>query len=417
LEHSGRGVYEHQDEEGGLEVKKGVLWIIVGLLLVLAFGGVAEASDEAISAWVDQNKDAILKDWLDLVVIPGKSRQEGQRLEWLKKKFTEIGLADYTVDEVGNIYATVKGDPGRETVLVEAHMDTVFDNDTPLKADVRDDGWLYCPGSGDDTPGVIGVIWLRKGMEALGIRSPYNITFLITVQEEVGLKGMKYYLENAKQKPDMVVSVDGGIGSIAVGARGIDWYKVYAKGPGGHTNRSLGLPSAVKSLALAITEAYKFQVEQDPAIYFNMGVIGGGTTENAVAEEAWVTLDMRSQSAEALKKLEDNVFPAMEKAITDSGCTFVKELIMDISAGQVPGVEKHRLVLATQDAWSALGYRDIKLNYSASINGNVSMAMGIPTIGIGMSTSENAHSLNERSRVDSINIGEKHLLMLFERLK
>jgi acetylornithine deacetylase/succinyl-diaminopimelate desuccinylase-like protein len=389
----------------------------LGLLIVFVAGNGAVASDETISAWVDQNKDAILKDWLDLLVIPGKSRQEAQRLEWLKKKFTEIGLADYTVDEIGNIYATVKGDPGKETVLIEAHMDTVFDNDTPLKADIRDDGWLYCPGSGDDTPGVIGVIWLKKGMDALGIKSPYNITFLITVQEEIGLMGMKHYLANVQQKPDMVVSVDGGIGSIAVGARGIDWYKVYAKGPGGHTNRSLGLPSAVKSLALAITEAYKFQVEQDPAIYLNLGVIGGGTTENAVAEEAWVTLDMRSQSAEALKTLGDNVFPAMEKAITDSGCTFEKELIMNISAGQVPGVEKHKLVLATQDAWSALGYKDIKLNYSASINGNVAMAMGIPTIGIGMTTSENAHSLQERSKVDTINIGEKHLLMLFERLK
>ena len=397
-------------------MKKMCLALFFSMLLLMLPVGAALASDEAIAEYVEKNKEAMLQDWLEVVAIPGKSRQEQQRGEWVKKKFIEAGLEDVTMDDIGNVIGYMKGNPGKETVVVNGHMDSVFDNDTPLKPEIKD-GWLYCPGSGDDIPAVVGLIWLKKGLDALGITPTVNLIFLASVQEEVGLRGMKHYLANVEKKPDMVVAVDGSVGNVTAGALGINWYKVYANTPAGHTMRSTGKPSAAKSLALAITEAYKFQVEQEPKVLLNLGVLGGGTTENAICEEAWVTLDMRSQSAEALKKLEDDVFVAMEKAIVDSGAAFRKELIMDISAGQLPDAEKHKVVQTALDTVKALGFNDVKVSFSGATDGNAAIAAGIPTVSIGMTKSENGHSVQERSNVDSFYLGMRQLMMYVERLK
>jgi len=394
-----------------------VLVVILLVLLVLTTTGTAFASDEAIAAWVDKNKEAFLQDWLSLVVIPGKSREERQRGEWIQKKFVEIGLENVTMDSIGNVIGTMKGNPGKETVVIDAHMDTVFANDTPLNPEIKD-GWLHCPGSGDDTPSVIGLIWLKKGLDALNITPAVNLVFLAAVQEEIGLKGTKHYLANLEKKPDMFIAVDGGsIGSVTAGALGINWYKAFAKTAAGHTMRSLGKPSAVKSLALAITEAYKFQVERDPMVYLNLGVIGGGTTENAIAEEAWVTLDIRSQNAEALSKVENEIFAAMEKAVTESGGEFRKELLMDISAGLLPDAEKHKVVQTALDTVKALGFKDAKVTFAGATDGNAAIAAGIPTVSLSMTKSENGHSVQERTEVESVYVGLKQLLMLITRLQ
>ena len=393
-----------------------MLFAVFFAMLVLGLSARrASASDEAIAEWVDKNKDAMLKDWLTVMAIPGKSRQEQKRTEWFAAKFKEIGLSDVKVDDIGNVEGTVKGNPGKETIIVTGHMDSVFANDTPLKPEIRD-GWIYCPGASDDVPAPLALVWMKKAMDALGMKPAANLLFLATVQEEVGLLGMKHYMENLKTKPDAVIAVDGQLGDIVAGGLGIDWFRVYAKTNAGHTLHSTGKPSAVKSLALAITEAYKFQKEQDPPIFLNLGVIGGGTTENAICEEAWVTLDMRSPSAEALKKLEDDVFPAMEKAITASGAEYRREVLNSVPAAQKPGAEKDRVVQTAIEVLKKLNYGDQKIGYMGATDGNITIARGIPTVSVGIVHGEKWHSVQERAKADTFVIGLKQLLMMVERL-
>ena len=76
------------------------------------------ASDEAIAAYVDKHSEAMLKEWLEVMSIPGKSRQEQQRTAWFEAKFKEVGFDGVTVDDVGNVWGTVKGNPGKETVII-----------------------------------------------------------------------------------------------------------------------------------------------------------------------------------------------------------------------------------------------------------------------------------------------------------
>ena len=374
------------------------------------------ATDKAISEYVEKHFDSMVKEWLEVMAIPGKSRQEEKRVAWFEAKFKEIGLDDVTKDEIGNVWGSMKGNPGKETLIITGHMDSVFANDIPLNPETKD-GWIHCPGAADDIPAPLALTWIKKALDELGITPALNLLFLATVQEEVGLRGMKHYLAHTQKKPDMVLAVDGRLGEVTTGGLGIDWYKVYANTPAGHTLKSMGKPSAVKSLALAITEAYKFQVEQEPPIYLNLGVIGGGTTENAICEEAWVTLDMRSPDGDALKKLEENVFAAMEKAILDSGATFRKEVLSEITPGQQTDPENLKIVRTTLEVLKDLGYGDLPLLNTGATDGNVSISMGIPTVSVGVVTSENVHSVEEHAKLDSFAVGMKQLLMIVARLR
>ena len=169
-----------------------------------------------------------------------------------------------------------------------------------------------------------------EGTKGTGTVAPVNVLFVATVQEEIGFKGMSYYMDHMPVLPDMVIAVDAFLGELIAGAMGVKWIKATFTTPGGHTLWSTGQPSAVKSLAAGITAAYEYQVEQTPSINLNCGVIGGGTVPNAIASEAWTTIDMRSQDPAALQTLFDNVVGAMKEAAADTDAKFSYELMNDL---------------------------------------------------------------------------------------
>ena len=69
--------------------------------------------DEAIAAYVDDNRETMQKEWLEAMSIPGKSREEQKRTAWFEAKFREVGLEGVTVDDIGNVWGTMNGNPGK----------------------------------------------------------------------------------------------------------------------------------------------------------------------------------------------------------------------------------------------------------------------------------------------------------------
>ena len=385
---------------------------VIGLILPMP--GAAAGQEAAAIAFVEANKDAIIKDWVELVKIPGKSAQEQARTAWVEAKFREAGLADVKVDAVGNVSGFLAGAPGAPTVMIAAHMDTVFDNSTSLTPKFEG-GKMHVPAAGDNTPSVVGLVWLAKAIKAAGTPASVNLLLVATVQEEIGLKGMSYYMDHMQSKPDMVISVDGGVGAVTAGALGIKWIKAIFTTAAGHTLSSTGKPSATKSLAAGITAAYQYQADQTPKIYMNCGVIGGGTVPNAISGEAWTTIDMRSQDAAELQKLFDNVTGAMAKAAKDTGAEFKYEWMNDLPAGVMPGAADHKLTTTAVAVLKELGFNPT-VGYAGATDANVAISKGVNTISIGMVKAGNGHSESEWAEVDSIVTGMKQLVMIVSRL-
>ncbi|MCG6958077.1 MAG: peptidase dimerization domain-containing protein, partial [Gemmatimonadetes bacterium] len=124
-----------------------------------------------------------------------------------------------------------------------------------------------------------------------------------------------------------------------------------------------------------------------PRTSYNVGVIGGGTSVNAVPFEAWMEVDMRSESPESLHGIEAAFLSAVqeglaeENAIRRRGDSLTVDLkkIGDRPSGEQP--EDTPLVQRAMAATTAFG-ADPSLNRS-STDSNIPISKGIPAVTLG----------------------------------
>src|SRR5690606_24724441 len=133
-----------------------------------------------------------------------------------------------------------------------------------------------------------------------------------------------------------------------------------------------------------------------PRTTLSVGRIGGGTTINAVPDEAWFELDLRSEALAPLQDLEVGVRDQIERARRAEARTREMEVEVTVFGDRPAGrtSESDPLVQAAVAAT-----RDIDLTpelASSSTDANVPMAAGIPAIAIGAGgDAGGSHTLRE----------------------
>ena len=288
---------------------------------------------------VDERSSAIVDEWIRLVEIPAPSRKEQARAQYVRAEMQKLGLSDIRVDDMSNVSGVRKGSGGGPMVVFCAHTDTVFPEGTELK--VRRDGdILRAPGVGDDTSNVIAVLEMFRALNRGGVQTKGDLVFLASVQEELGLLGAKHWLETSGYKPDMFIAVDVGANQVWYGALRISQYKFYYNSDGAHTMESRGGPNPAKAVAKAIAAVYDIPLppvaeglDSFKLPVANVGMIGGGTVVNAVAREAWFSVDLRSLDTPTQAKLEQAVEAAARHAAEQEGVAFhmEKSVLQDYS--------------------------------------------------------------------------------------
>jgi tripeptide aminopeptidase len=262
-----------------------------------------DASVSAAVSAVKKNEPWVLEEQVRLCEIPAPPFKETARGKAYAQAFRDLGLENVRIDKVGNVLGERPGAAARPHVVFSAHLDTVFPEETDVRV-TRLGSVLKGPGIGDDCRGLAVVIGVIKAMADANVQTEGTITFVGTVGEEgLGdLRGVKQLFEgDLKGKIDRFVSVDGtGLGVTHIGV-GSKRYRVTFKGPGGHSYGAFGLANPIHALGRAIAKIGDFQVPTDPKTTFNVGRIGGGTSVNSIAFEAWAEVDMRSADPAALQ--------------------------------------------------------------------------------------------------------------------
>jgi acetylornithine deacetylase/succinyl-diaminopimelate desuccinylase-like protein len=265
---------------------------------------------------------------------------------------------------------------------------------------------LFAPGVGDDTRSLAVNLAFIRAMDAAGIRTRADILFVGDVGEEgLGdLRGVRHLFHEGRHKeriqafftvdsPDVDRIVTGGIGSKR--------YRITFNGPGGHSFAAFGLVNPSYALARAALTLAELAAPADPQTTHCASVIGGGTSVNAIPNAVWMEVDLRSQSATELARLEAEFLAGVHDAVaaentarsTREGPVTVEILpIGDRPAGHTAaGADIVQLATA---AVAAHGYTP-KHEYS-STDANIPMSLGIPAIKIGSGgRGGRAHSLEE----------------------
>jgi acetylornithine deacetylase/succinyl-diaminopimelate desuccinylase-like protein len=335
--------------------------------------------------------------------IPAPPYKEKLRAEYYLKRFQELGFKDASIDSEGNVIGIRKGSGGgRPRLVVSAHLDTVFPEGTDVTVKEKD-GVILAPGIGDDSRGLAALLSLIQAMNANQVATVGDVMFVGTVgEEELGnLRGVKALFRDHADI-DGFISVDGlGITRIVNQATGSHRYEMTFRGPGGHSFQEFGLPSANHAMGRAIAKISDLQTPSDPKTTFTVGTVSGGTSVNAIASEARMAVDMRSDSTEELLKLEARLLDLVKAAVVEENgrwksdkITVEIKLIGDRPAGIV--AMDSPIVQAARRAVAVITRAPRVTFAGSSTDSNWAMSRGIPAVTIGGGgEGGNWHSRNE----------------------
>jgi acetylornithine deacetylase/succinyl-diaminopimelate desuccinylase-like protein len=343
----------------------------------------------AALASVDEAEPATIAAQVRLCEVPAPPFGEQARAAVVRDMLQAAGLKDVRIDREGNV---VGGRPGRSpqpNVVLAAHLDTIFPEGTDVRV-TRSGSVLRGPGIGDNCRGLAVLVAVARGLNAAGVETDGSITFVATVGEEgIGdLRGVKTLVgETLRGRIDYFVALDGSgtsITNVGVGSRR---YRAVFRGSGGHSYANFGRANPANALGRAIARIADIRVPTTPKTTFNVGRIGGGTAVNAIPEEAWTEVDMRSSAQAALDQLASSVQQIFTQAAAvenarwkQNGAVTVEfERLGERPVGRTS--ERSRLVQAALAASKTLGVRASLVEEST--DANVPMRLGIPAIAIG----------------------------------
>jgi len=361
------------------------------------------------TAFIQSDHDRFVRELIALTEVPAPPFKEKKRGDAFLALMRQSNLTDVEIDGAGNVLGVRKGNGSGPMLAVLAHMDTVFPEGTDVT--VKRDGRKFsAPGVGDNTRGLALMLELIRAMDAGKFQTAGDVLFVGNVGEEGegDLRGVKFIFQQGKYKDRIrnFIAIDGGEQStITNGGVGSRRYRVTFKGPGGHSYSAFGTVNPAFAMGNAIAKFSRVQVPSEPKTTYSIGVVRGGTSINAIPFEVSMDVDMRSESCDALEKVEDQLLAIVReatdeenKARSTNGGKIVTDpkVIGDRPCGKT--AETTPLVQTVVAAVTAFG---IKPEFeSSSTDANLPMNLGIPAVNIGRGPSFRSHSLDEYTLID-----------------
>lgn len=369
---------------------------------------------QKIFSYIEKNREAIIEEWIYLTEIPAPSGHEEKRAEYIEEQFKAAGLDEAFIDEFGNVVGIWRGTDQGKNIIFAAHMDTVFQDVWEIKV-TREENLLKAPGVGDDTSSCINLLWLIRALKDAGFQPANNYYFLATVGEEIGFRGLRLFLDNAKEKFDMLIALDANLGGLSYGALGFGGGRIVYRGPGAHTMNSRGVPNPNLAVAKAIDRIYKISVPAEPPEKFtiyNVGMIGGGKVNNAVSQESFFTIDLRSGDQTELQKAARQVEEICRQVADEEGVEVEINLDKNSIAYQLPGARYSTLVRTAEEILKFLKVKDLEIDPLGSTDANAGIERGIPSINLGRTYCRYNHSLREEAEIDGLFVGIKQDMLM-----
>lgn len=342
----------------------------------------------------ERDHDRIVADTIILTEIPAPPFKEEARAQAYLAMLKAHGLSEVEMDAEGNVMGLRRGTgpAGGPVVVIAAHLDTVFPEGTDVK--VRREGTkLHAPGVGDDTYSLAVLLGYVRALDAAKVKTRRDILFVGNVGEEGpgDLRGIRHFFGKGKYKDRVhaFFSMDGtDAARVTYGAVGSRRYRVTFKGPGGHSYGAFGIVNPMAAMGRAVGDLYAVPVPAKPKTTYAASVVGGGTSVNSIPDAIWLEVDMRSESAEELAKLDRRFLEIVQGAADQENAarstrfgkvTVEPKLIGDRPTGATRADAE--IVRVTQAAVKAAGMTPIL--GASSTDSNIPISLGIPAVTIG----------------------------------
>lgn len=200
----------------------------------------------------------------------------GFKVEW--KDMRDTGRA-------GHLIATHTGKPDTKRLLLIAHLDTVFEPDSPFQKFVRKGDMGEGPGAGDDKGGMVVIVAALRAMKAAGTLEDANIEIHMTGDEEdsgTPIEKARADLVAAGKRSDVALDFEGlvrdnGADMGSVARRSSDSWTVTATGKSAHSSGIFSAAAGDGAIYELTRIVHRFRTElPEPNLTFNVGLIAGG---------------------------------------------------------------------------------------------------------------------------------------------
>jgi len=335
---------------------------------------------------------------------PSFDKEDVDRMgDYVGRRFADIGgIPARTPEADRGDHLTIRfGNTTARPVMLLGHLDTVWPAGEAARRPYRvRDGIAYGPGVFDMKAG-IAMMWMALG--ALGdVRGelPAPVEILLTSNEEVGSAGSREIVrKTALDKPAVLVlepSLPGGV--LKTARNGMGRFTIRAVGRAAHSGVDPGAGiNAIEEMAHQIVRLGKLG---DPVRNTTVAVtlVEGGTRPNVIPAECTVQVDARTPTTEEAERVTRAIH-ALAPVLPGSR--------IEVDGGfRRPPLERTpqnaRLFEMAREVARDLGRELLEGATGGASDGNLTSAMGVPTLdGLGP-VGLGAHQLDEQVEVDSL---------------
>ncbi len=379
------------------------------------------------AAWqaAEEDQAECIRQQCELVCIEAPTFQEETRAVRYAELMREVGLTDVHIDRGGNVIGVRRGRGEGPTVLVEAHLDTVFPLGS-VHGVTEKEGMLFAPGVSDNTRGLAMLLSLARALNAADVQTAGNVVFLATTREEGtgDMQGIKAFLQDGHRIGAALCIDYGHIRQIIWEATGVKTIEVTFRGIGGHSWAAFGeVANPLHAAARAVAKIADLDVPSIPRTSYCVSNFHAGNTAgiHAIVPEATIKINYRSNDRDVHDDLERRILAAIQEACDEETArwgrdeiTWDMKRVVDIPAAtqdpHAPILEGFHALL------ESMGEEPIFLRGGAT-NASICIGAGIPALCMGSHWAAGGeiintmdHTLQERFPVEGAYRGVQALL-------
>ena len=120
--------------------------------------------NEVLKTIAAKYKDDIVHTASELIQRNSQSLHEGEVAAYVQEKMKELGYDKVEVDRYGNVFGTMKGTGGGSSVMLNCHMDVVYEGDESLWPTPPTAAPSLRAGSGAGVPPIPKAPWPFRSM-------------------------------------------------------------------------------------------------------------------------------------------------------------------------------------------------------------------------------------------------------------
>jgi len=286
-------------------------------------------------------------------------------------------------------------------LLVLGHYDTVYSSGTLAKMPFRvSGGKAYGPGIFDMKAGLTQALFALETLQQTRAPLRYRLVFLCTSDEEIGSDASRKLIETEARRSDAVFVLEPSLGPrglIKTARKGVGEAELIVHGRASHAG--LAPQEGINAIHELARQLQRIQEWNDlrRGVSVNADVIEGGTRVNVIAERASAVLDLRALRVTDMRRLERKLH-ALRPILPGAK--------LEVRGGfnRAPLERKLSAVLFSKARSLAaqMGLSLGECTAGGGSDGNLTAALGVPTLdGLG-AVGHGAHSQDEHILINTM---------------